>query len=45
METVPIPTSGPVVRHMVSDSLRGRLWLALSGTGRIGMIQLARPAR
>jgi virginiamycin B lyase len=38
-ETVAIPTSGAIVRHMVVDPERRRLWLALSGTGRIGMIQ------
>jgi hypothetical protein len=40
METVPIPTPGCVVRHMVTDSTHKRLWLALSGTGRIGRIDL-----
>jgi virginiamycin B lyase len=40
METVPIPTPGCVVRHMVTDTERRRLWLALSGTGRIGRIDL-----
>ncbi|MDQ6827642.1 MAG: hypothetical protein M3081_02105 [Gemmatimonadota bacterium] len=36
MEVVHIPTDSAVVRHMVSDVKRGRLWLALNGTGRIG---------
>jgi len=40
MIVVPIPTSGAVVRHMVTDPGRKRIWLALSGTGRIGMLQL-----
>jgi hypothetical protein len=30
------------VRHMETDSARHRLWLALSGTGRLGEIQLPR---
>jgi streptogramin lyase len=40
METVKIPTPGSVVRHMETDSTRHRIWLALSGTGRLGKIQL-----
>ena len=40
MEVVKIPTSGAVVRHMVTDVPRKRIWLALSGTGRIGKIDL-----
>ncbi len=43
MEAVPIPTSGSIVRHMVWDTPRGRLWLALSGTQRIGEIRLDVP--
>jgi hypothetical protein len=43
METVAIPTRTCVVRHIVSDDARGRLWLALSGTGRIGRIDLGKP--
>ncbi len=35
-----IPTKGAVVRHMVTDAPRRRIWLALSGTGRIGVIEL-----
>lgn len=42
MDTVRIPTSGAIVRHMQTDSARSRLWLALSGTGRIGRIDLPR---
>jgi len=42
-QTVPIPTGGAIVRHMVTDWTRGRLWLALSGTRRIGKVQLAVP--
>jgi streptogramin lyase len=41
METVPIPTPGAIVRHMETDSTRGRIWLALSGTGRLGKIELS----
>jgi virginiamycin B lyase len=40
METVLIPTGRVVVRHMVTDVARRRLWLALSGSGRIGMLDL-----
>jgi hypothetical protein len=40
MEVVKIPTPGAIVRHMVSDPQRGRLWLALSGTGRIGKLEV-----
>ena len=40
MEVVPIPTPGAIVRHMETDSTRQRVWLALSGTGRLGMIDL-----
>jgi streptogramin lyase len=39
-ETVKIPTPGSVVRNMAVDSTRGRLWLALSGTQRLGRIDL-----
>lgn len=35
-----IPTRGAVVRHMVTDAPRQRIWLALSGTGRLGVIEL-----
>lgn len=45
MQTIPIPTSGSVVRHVVHDLRRGRLWLALSGTRRIGEIQLPLPVK
>jgi hypothetical protein len=34
-----IPTKGAIVRHMVTDMQRKRIWLALSGTGRIGVIE------
>jgi hypothetical protein len=40
METVTIPTSGSIVRNMTVDSTRSRVWLALSGTNRIGKIEL-----
>ena len=43
MTVVPIPTPGAIVRHMVTDTTRGRVWLALSGTGRIGEIELGAP--
>jgi hypothetical protein len=33
-----IPTKGAVVRNVSLDVERHRLWLALSGTGRIGLI-------
>ncbi|MFL5493392.1 MAG: hypothetical protein ACJ8DC_03305, partial [Gemmatimonadales bacterium] len=42
METVAIPTTGAIVRHMETDSTRGRIWLALSGTGRLGKIELGK---
>jgi virginiamycin B lyase len=45
MQTVAIPTSGSIVRHMVCDFGRGNLWLALSGTQRIGRIQLVVPVQ
>ena len=41
-ETVAIPTRVAVVRNMAVDSIRGRLWLALSGTQRLGKIELGR---
>jgi len=41
--TIPIPTAGAIVRHMVTDWSRGRLWLALSGTARLGLVQLVVP--
>jgi virginiamycin B lyase len=40
METIKIPTPGAIVRNMSVDSTRGRIWLALSGTSRIGKIEL-----
>jgi virginiamycin B lyase len=40
MEVVPIPTPHAIVRHMETDSTRHRIWLALSGTGRLGKIEL-----
>jgi virginiamycin B lyase len=40
METIGIPTPGSIVRNMSVDSTRNRIWLALSGTGRIGRIEL-----
>jgi virginiamycin B lyase len=39
-QTIAIPTRGSVVRNMSVDSTRSRIWLALSGTGRIGEIAL-----
>jgi virginiamycin B lyase len=38
MTTTPIPTRGAIVRNMSVDSARGRVWLALSGTQRLGEI-------
>jgi len=40
METIKIPTPGSIVRNMSVDSTRSRIWLALSGTSRIGKIEL-----
>ena len=40
MESIRIPTAGSTVRHISIDRTRGRLWLALSGTGRLGKIDL-----
>ncbi len=40
METVKIPTPGSIVRNMSVDSTRSRVWLAESGVGRIGKIEL-----
>jgi virginiamycin B lyase len=42
--SIPIPTPNAIVRHMVTDFERGRLWLALSGTQRIGKVELGAPA-
>ena len=42
--TVSVPTAGATVRHMVTDYPRGRLWLALSGTQRLGKVELGAPA-
>ena len=39
-EAIRIPTPGSVVRNISVDSTRSRIWLALSGTGRIGKIEL-----
>jgi streptogramin lyase len=40
-QTYDLPTKGAVVRNMSLDTSRGRLWLALSGTGRLGRIDYA----
>jgi hypothetical protein len=40
MEIVPIPSRPAVVRNMVVDSARRRLWLALSGMERLGKMEL-----
>jgi virginiamycin B lyase len=40
MESIKIPTPGSVVRNISVDSTHSRVWLALSGTGRIGKIEL-----
>jgi len=42
---VQIPTKGAIIRNMAVDSARGRIWLALSGTGRIGRIDVTPAAR
>ncbi len=39
-ETINIPTRGSVVRNISVDSTRARVWLALSGIGRLGRINL-----
>ena len=39
-EVVDIPTKGAIIRNMAVDGTRDRLWLALSGTGRIGLVAL-----
>jgi virginiamycin B lyase len=39
-ETIKIPTPGSTVRNISVDSTRSRIWLALSGTSRIGKIEL-----
>jgi virginiamycin B lyase len=41
MDTVRIPTPGSTVRNSSLDAKRGRLWLALSGTGRLGRIDVS----
>jgi virginiamycin B lyase len=38
MTSMPIPTKGAIVRNMSVDSTRNRIWLALSGTQRLGEI-------
>jgi virginiamycin B lyase len=40
VETIKIPTPGSIVRNISVDSTRSRVWLALSGTSRIGKIEL-----
>ena len=42
MEIVKIPTATAIVRHMQTDSTHHRIWLALSGTGRLGKIELGK---
>src|SRR5262249_10360067 len=42
MDTVRIPTPGAIVRNMSVDRKRGLIWLALSGTGRLGVIDVSR---
>jgi virginiamycin B lyase len=39
-QTVAIPTRGSTVRNMAVDRTRRRIWLAESGVGRLGLIQL-----
>jgi virginiamycin B lyase len=41
MLQVTLPTPGAVVRHMATDVTRQRIWLALSGTGRLGMLDIS----
>jgi len=40
VETIKIPTPGSIVRNISVDSTRSRIWLALSGTSRLGKIEL-----
>ena len=40
MTVVKIPTPGAIVRNMSVDSSRGRVWLAESGVGRLGMVEV-----
>jgi virginiamycin B lyase len=40
VETIKIPTPGSTVRNISVDSTRSRVWLALSGTSRLGKIEL-----
>jgi virginiamycin B lyase len=42
MQTVAIPTPGAIVRNMSVDSTRARIWLALSGTQRLGKIEIGK---
>ena len=42
-EVLTIPTSGAIVRNIAVDAARGRIWLALSGTGRLGRIDVGSP--
>jgi streptogramin lyase len=39
-EATEIPTRTAVVRHIALDPARGRIWLALSGTHRLGRIDV-----
>jgi virginiamycin B lyase len=39
-DAIKIPTTGSIVRNMAVDSTRSRIWLALSGTSRLGKIEL-----
>jgi streptogramin lyase len=40
-QVVTIPTPGAIVRNMSVDSTRRIVWLALSGTQRLGRIDLS----
>jgi virginiamycin B lyase len=40
-----VPTPGAVVRHLVVDERRGRVWLPMSDAGRLGVIDLSRGQR
>jgi hypothetical protein len=37
-----IPTAGSIVRNVATDVANKRIWLALSGTQRIGRLDLTR---
>ncbi len=40
MQSIPIPTPGSVVRNMTTDFVRRRVWMALSGVGRMAYLDV-----